>query len=232
MITYNEAKIKYEQYTKGAVGNKSLISFEDFCKEELNVEIKDLYAFISLDVESDGLWGNPFCIAVACYNIHGEELEAHTWCLHELDKNVKNDWVKENVLPNLDFSLQTNVVRHYYSKYKDMMRGFASFWEDRKSMITVWHMGHVVEANLFKELHTLGYIQDFDAPYCPVEVSAYLKVAGYSGDSVDSYARYRNIEIPGSTHDPLYDCRVAMAVYMDLSEKLEKVNSNTIGGIQ
>lgn len=218
MYTLSEAKKKYESYIETNKGNAGM-TLSQYCETFMNVKYEDLYAFISLDVESDGLWGKPFAISVVCYNVFGKELEAHTWSLRNLDSVVKNEWVRENVLPVLDFKPYQNVVRHFDDSYEHMMKNFAEFWLQHKDENAIWHMGHVVEANLFKELHNMNYIGDFDAPYCPIEVSGFLKYLRYPADSVDGFANYWGIKVEGSTHDPLYDARIAAKVFFYICEE-------------
>lgn len=62
-------------------------------------------------------------------------------------------------------------------------------------------MGHIVEANLFKELVSSGYIGEWDAPYTPIEVSALLAVCKYDMDSVDKLAELGLIEKPSESQN-------------------------------
>ena len=166
---------------------------------------------LSIDAETDGLWGNIFSIAGIVYNEKGEEIDKIL--LRLPNKVVKNEWVKENVLPELD------KVTH--SEYEKMMVDFANFYMKYKDEATVlWHMGHIVESHLFRELHRLELIGDWDAPYTPIEVSETLRIAGEKVDSVDDYAEKYSLEISdyGSTHNPLYDCEVAFKVWRHLEE--------------
>jgi hypothetical protein len=166
---------------------------------------------MSIDAETNGLWGNPFAIAAILYDEKGKELDKI--CLRLPNLFVTNDWVKLNVLPTL------NNFEVTHSVYEEMLKDFAVFYKKYKSQCQVlWHMGHIVEAHLFRELHRLGLIGDWDAPYVPIEVSAYLEQVGEPADSVDNYAKEHGIEIKdyGSTHNPLYDCEVAYKVYKNV----------------
>ncbi|MBD8045822.1 hypothetical protein [Clostridium faecium] len=109
-----------------------------------------------------------------------------------------------------------------HDTYEKMLKDFAIWYMNNKEGSEVlYHMGHVVEAFLFREMHDLGYIGDWDAPYTPIEVSELLRINGYSPDSVDTYIQENNISIKdyGTTHNPLYDCEAAAKVYFSLLKK-------------
>ena len=228
LLTTKKAREKYSQYSK-ATPNPD--SFEDWLNNVCHLTVDDLVAFVSLDVESDGLWGNPFAIGVACYNINKEEIKSYTWVMKDLDKVVTNPWVKENVLPNMDMtsklggyvtdSIVNNKIstptRYVCEDYEDLLSSFAyGFWFHAKDAQVIWHMGHIVEANLFKELRNHAFIGDFDAPYCPIELSVVLAHNGCEPDSVDKYIEDQPHLTPvGNTHDPLFDARAAAVVFFD-----------------
>lgn len=168
--------------------------------------------YLSLDAETDGLWGNPFAIGMIVYEtVEGKlrKIEETFWRLP--NEVVKSEWVITNVLPTLDFPVT-------HESYEEMLKDFSEKYMSKKNAAVVWHMGHIVEAYLFRELHRLGFIGDWDAPYVPIEVSALLAAVGEKADSVDSYVEKYNIEKPtGSTHNPLYDCEVTAKVFEHLS---------------
>lgn len=170
--------------------------------------------FMSIDAETDGLWGQPFAVAAVVYQVvEGVLVEQDRICLF-YGAEIKNTWVKENVLPALEME-PTN------SSYTTMLEEFAHFYMENKDATTLWHMGHIVEAYLFRELQSLALIGEWDAPYTPIEVATMLQLVGKDPSSVDTYARENNIVLPeGSTHNPLYDCIVAAKVF-------EHICSNT-----
>lgn len=227
LLTTKQARNMYNDYISKS---GSEVGFEDWLKSH-NTTIEDLIAFVSLDVESDGLWGKPFAIGAACYNINKDEIHSHTWVIKDLDSFVTNQWVKENVLPNLDMDSPfggfvtdvvddkkvTNPVRIECDDYEELLWSFANnFWNFVKDAQMLWHMGHIVEANLFKELHNHSLIGDFDAPYSPIEISVVLASKGYEPDSVDKYIEDQlHLKTVGNTHDPLYDARAAAIVFFD-----------------
>lgn len=168
---------------------------------------------LSVDAETDCLWGNPFWIAGIVYDEKGKEIDKINVAIK--NPKVKEEWVKENVLPELEKCTNVTLV----DNYETMLEKFAEFYNKYRDKSTVlWHMGHIVESYLFRELHRLELIGDWDAPYTPIEVSEILRQNNEDADSVDSYIEKNNISVNdyGSTHNPLYDCEVAAKVYFDL----------------
>jgi hypothetical protein len=109
-----------------------------------------------------------------------------------------------------------------YDSLDELLAAFGRWWMEHKEGATaLWHMGHVVEAGLFRLLVEGGHIGEWDAPYTPIEVAEHLRLAGFAPDSVDGYLEERGLEKPevaGGTHNPLYDCLVALEVYNDLQK--------------
>lgn len=183
---------------------------------------------MSIDAESNGLWGNAFAVAGIIYDSQtGEEVDKI--CLRLPSDAVTDSWVKENVLPTLNFPVthtgnvlfdtQIGKEKRLEKTYKEMLSDFSNWYKKYKDDSDVlWHMGHIVESHLFREMHKFGFIGDWDAPYVPIEVSVYLEMAGESADSVDSYAKKHNLDITdyGTTHNPLYDCEVAFKCYFHI----------------
>jgi hypothetical protein len=170
---------------------------------------------ISLDAETNSLWGTHFSVA-AIIAVDGKIIEEVTFLGRCPIEGEVNQWVKENVLPEME-AIPVN-----YNSQDEMLAAFGRWWMDHKEGATaLWHMGHVVEANLFRLLVERGYIGEWDAPYTPIEVAEHLRLAGFAPDSVDGYLEERGLEKPevaGGTHNPLYDCLVALEVYNDLQK--------------
>lgn len=169
---------------------------------------------MSIDAETDGLWGNPFAIGGVVYDEQGQEVDKIA--IRISDATVKNEWVKENVLP----ALASMPITH--SSYERMLKSFADWYLTYSEKCTIlYHMGHIVESHLFREMHRLGFIGDWDAPYFPIDVADHLFMAGERPESVDEYKHKYGIQVAdyGSTHNPLYDCEVSYRVYADLQNK-------------
>jgi len=168
---------------------------------------------VSIDVESNGLWGAAIAIATIVYDRQGKEIVRFIGRLP--DTEVTDDWVQENVLPKM-----TNIpVTH--DDYELLLVDFAAFYmanKDGADIIT--HVGFPVETKLFFDMHRLGYIDDWDAPYPLIDVSSLLKLVGANPVSVDRFAADHGIEVAvsGGTHNPIYDAALTAAVYQYLMD--------------
>ena len=169
---------------------------------------------ISIDAETNGLWGKPFAIAAIVYQ---EGIEIERVSFRCPIKGEINEWVEQNVLP------QMVEIPLTHKTLEEMYQAFAAWYmASKKDASILWHMGHVVEANIFRDLVSLKMIGEWDAPYTPIEVSMLLYAAGEAADSVDSYLQKYSIEKPtliGGTHNPLYDAEVAAKVFFHLQSK-------------
>lgn len=169
----------------------------------------------SVDAETEGLWGKIFAIAAIVYDTEGKEIEHF---IFRCSAEIKNEWVRENVLPAInDIPVSGN--------YNEMMTAFADFYKKHKDNADVlWHMGHIVEAELFRELYRNSLIGEWDAPYTPIELASVLEIFGEDPDSVDKYAQKEHLKIKeyGTTHNPLYDCEVAAKAYFHLILKISE----------
>ena len=170
---------------------------------------------ISLDAETNGLWGQPFAVAFITFSAEGVELDRATFRC-PIEGNV-NSWVESNVLPEMED------IKLTHDTYSSMLKAIGEWWLANKEGASVlWHMGHIVESHVFRELHRVGAIGDWDAPYTPIELSVLLESAGYPADSVDGYVVKKGLTLPnfkGGTHNPLYDAAAAASVYFDLRSK-------------
>lgn len=159
----------------------------------------------SLDAETNGLWGQAFSIGVVIYDTDTKNNE--NWVARCPISEPINQWVKENVLPQMEG------IQLTHNSYESMLKDFVSHYMANKENATVLvHMGLPVETRLFLDAHELGYLGDWDAPYPMVDCSAIPAI----GTSVDTYNNQHGIEIPsfdGGTHNPLYDAYAAAVAY-------------------
>lgn len=160
----------------------------------------------SFDAETNGLWGQAFAIAAVVLEEDGSTKEFLGRCPIQ---EPTNQWVAENVLPKM-----TDIPENYDS-YEEMLKAFTEFYlENKEGANVIVHMGVPVEARLFLDAHTLGYIGDWDAPYPLIDVSAIPEI----GTSVDAYNTAHNLakhipEMEGGTHNPLYDSYATLVAY-------------------
>lgn len=178
--------------------------------------MKKLKRIFSIDAETNGLWGNPFSVAGIVYDIdeNNNFTEIDRICLRLPNSFVTDSWVIENVLPTLNFKIT-------HIEYEKMLKDFADFYLKYKEATVIYHMGHIVETHLFRELHKIKAIGYWDAPYAPLEVAEYLRMVNKDSDSVDNYAEEFNLTTKeNNTHNPLYDCEVTAIVLEDILKKL------------
>lgn len=163
---------------------------------------------LSLDAESNGLWGQAFAIAGIVYDEAGNEVDRFAGQCSiegEIDK-----FVAENVLP------QMAGIELLFDSYQELLRAFFEWRAPHKAegVQELVHMGVPVESRLYMDAHSMGFIGDWDGPYPLLDVAAVPEI----GDSVDGYNRTHNCgpdpeEFEGGTHNPLYDSAAAYAAY-------------------
>jgi hypothetical protein len=174
----------------------------------------------SFDAETDGLWGQAFAIGALFYDERGNEVARFVGRLP--DTAVTNEWVRQNVLP------QMAGIPVTHEDYGDLLADFAKFYlAHKEGADVIVHMGYIVEAKVLRDMRELGIIGEWDGPFPLYDVSGNLQAAGADPTSVDKFAAEHGIEIAefvGGTHNPLYDSAVTAAVYRYLvgGEKEEK----------
>lgn len=162
----------------------------------------------SFDAETNGLWGCPFSIAALVLDEAGAEVARFVGrCPIE---GKTNEWVKDNVLPQLE-----NVPVSHES-YPQLLKAFAAFymqWKQGADVIA--HVALPVEAGVVRDMHDMGFIGDWDAPFPLIDVSGVLRGLGEDPLSVDSYLKKYELSVGdyATTHHPLYDSEVAAVVY-------------------
>lgn len=170
---------------------------------------------LSLDAETNGLWGGAFAIGAVIYKDGKEIRTFYGRCPIE---GEVNSWVEGNVLPQMVDMPETA------KNYVELLKQFADFYlAEKENADIIVHMGVPVEAKVFLDMHTLGIIGDWDAPYPLIDIAGNLLQAGFDPTSVDQYNKDHGITVPtpepGGTHNPLYDSRAAALCYIDLMKK-------------
>ena len=201
------------------------------------IKAKPINTFISVDVESNGLHGKPYAVAMVAYREGKRGTSIKLSCDPEwpLDK-----WLVDN--PHL---LKIDGATHFAS-YLEMMAVAAAFyceqapmlepeWEDHHSLFVypakmaknpwgglnyqtvpvLYHCGMVVEGGFFRELVAMGLIGEFDAPMAPIDVAEHLRCNGFDPHSVDTYLQRCGVApADGAAHDPEYDAVQAATAYL------------------
>lgn len=167
---------------------------------------------LSVDAETNGLWGQSFSIGAILMDKVTGTIEEQFIARCPICGCV-NDWVRDNVLPAMEGIVDT------HEDYPSMLKDFIVWYMERKDNADVIvHMGLPVEAKLFLDAHEFGFIKDFDGPYPLVDISAFPEI----NVSVDAYNEKHGIPIPeliGGTHNPLYDSITAAMAYNDIVNK-------------
>ena len=170
---------------------------------------------MSLAVESNGLWGKPISIGFTIEEKGHVLLKKEACFISETESY--SDWVIENVIK----PLKENTSVERLESYDKLLQWFANEYNNYKNNYrVVYHMGHIVESNLFKELINYNLIGEWDAPYTPIEISMLLEMNGFEPDSVDKLIELGLIERPlkSNTHQALYDVEVTGRAYWYLTK--------------
>jgi len=169
---------------------------------------------ISIDVESNGLYGQPFCVGAVEMDWGGRVLRGLiSRC--PLDE-VEDDWVKENVLPSLkEVSLcvadLSGLQDHFISWLKEVMNGYGE--SDRP--IVLVDAGFPVDCGfLYGAFRSIARSHEEDvqrySPYPVVDLSSILAARGIDPDvSRNEYASYLLGGRGMMKHHPLFDAEVS-----------------------
>lgn len=165
---------------------------------------------ISIDAESNGLYGQIFAIAASVYKDGKYDKVYIGRC--EINEPI-DPWVSKNVIPTLDKIPVTN--KSYESLLEDFINFYLNNYKNDTDIIV--HMGVPVEARLFIDANKFNLMEPFDGPYPLIDISAYPEI----GTSVDEYIKVNNITVPdvvgSATHNPVYDAMVACEAYIHYS---------------
>jgi hypothetical protein len=197
------------------------------CPDKFAIHPGAARSFISLDCESNGLWGKPYAVAMQVYR-NGQPTESI--CLSCGIEGELDGWLAQN--PHL-----VTVENSEVTTYAEMMRRSADFYSfhatrnDAGEVIEAWgkpdhnttpvlfHCGMVVEGGFFRTLLEMNLIGAFDAPMAPIEVADFLRSAGENPASVDGYCEKFGLpKAAGAIHNPMYDSVQAATAYLHLIE--------------
>lgn len=195
------------------------------CPSKFAVHPHASKSFISLDCETNGLWGKPYAVAMVVYR-NGQPTES--LCLSCPIEGELDGWLIVN--PHL-----VTVENSEVTTYAEMMRRAAEFYHfhscrnDAGEVVESWgnpdhnttpilfHCGMVVEGGFFRTLREMNLIGAFDAPMATIEVADFLRSAGENPASVDGYITKHGLPTAdGLTHNPLYDAKQAATAYLHL----------------
>ena len=102
---------------------------------------------MSLDVESNGLWGKLISIGFTIEEKGHVLLEKEACFISETESY--SEWVIENVIK----PLKENTSVERLESYEELLQWFANEYNNYKNNYrVVYHIGQIVEINLLKEL--------------------------------------------------------------------------------
>lgn len=194
---------------------------KDFHKGSNLQQYKLPLKILSVDAESNGLWGEIISIGFIAFD-NGNIIEEFE--VAYIDERIEySDWVKENVLPKIINNPKTIRANSYFEMLKIFAEKYNKYYKEEKFEV-LYHMGHIVESNVFKELRNYNLIGEWDAPYTPIEISNILWVLGFKPDSVDNLINNGLITRPEGLgeHSGVYDALVQGVVYFYLLNLLNK----------
>lgn len=170
-----------------------------------NMEMKKT---LSLDAETNGLWGKAFSIVGIVYDEAGKEIDRFIGRC-PIEEEI-NSWVRDNVLP------QMTGIEENLGSYEELLRAFFAWRAPYRAagVQELVHVGTPVETRLYIDAHSMNIIGDGDGPYPLLDPSSIPEI----GDSVNAYNDIYGISpdselYGGGTHNPFYDAAAAYVAY-------------------
>lgn len=166
---------------------------------------------LSVDVESNGLHGQPFAVGAVCTHDTGPADVYLARC--PIDGPV-DPWVAANVLPALDglpdrFACDDN-------PYASFLADFAAWYDDHQDgdPLVIAHVAAPVEARLFADMVRVLHRDPFSGPFPLHDVADLLWAVGADPLNAEAYAADHGLDVGAgfaglAAHNPLYDARVA-----------------------
>ena len=176
----------------------------------------------SFDVESNGLYGFAFAIAVTVRE-NGREVASFQGRIP--DSFVTDEWVKQNIL--LPGALDDMPITHATSE--ELEEAFWMFWMLHRgdgrhpSIIPIAHCGHPVETGLFQRCVVRKLQERKFLPAFPLhELETILLAVGEYPIGAEDYAHKHGIAIPfaGVEHHPMFDAVVTAVVWEHACKRL------------
>ena len=127
--------------------------------------------YFSFDVETDGLYGEPFAIAAVVMNEEGRELDR--FCEKCVAPGVEDPWTRENCLPYLteipDCESRAALRRHFWAFYSRY----------REECVIVADVPYPVEAGLLRRCVEENLEErKFQGPFPLIDVASVLFAKG------------------------------------------------------
>jgi hypothetical protein len=169
---------------------------------------------IVLDCEAPHLEAPAFAAAAIVHD-YATSRVTHTWVARCPPTEEYSPWVREHVLPVLD--APGTGIPTTLADYPDLLGAWREFYADyHKTHEVLVHVGWPAETRFLSDAHQ-GLVMGA-GPYPLLDVATSLADAGRDPLSVHTYLWNRGIQIHGTPHHPLYDCRATLAAWLDLAD--------------
>lgn len=156
----------------------------------------------SFDVETDGLYGDGFAVGAVVFE-NGVEVARFSGIAEQ--EKVKNEWVKENVLPHLSSLPQ-------FESKKELRDSFWEFWMQHKDgAVCIGDFGSPVESYWFRQCVEDDLdARQWDGPYPLHEVGTLLLAKGIDPD----INRIQFSGYEGVAHNPVDDAIASVLTWI------------------
>lgn len=177
------------------------------------------HRIFSVDAETNGLYGDPFVIAVVS---RGCGKPTATFLARCKTPDDIDPWVQREVIPNISHIPQTHETMN------DMLEDFWKFYRQEATsfgddLMCVAHCAAPVETNIFRNCVKQNISErEFQAPFPLHDLGTMLLLAGEDPRNSRAYFDKFSLNIPveNNSHDPLSDAWVCMVVAEDLLSKM------------
>lgn len=177
--------------------------------------------YMVVDVESNGLYGQPF---IVCFYLNNKSVKKErdkiTSFRCEIEGTV-DPWIANNIIPvNQDIPVDCK-------SYSELLQKCYDFWIKHKESYpkVVSHMAYPVETNFFREMITKNSSEIFYDEIYPgfYDLWMLLKLYGETGDSVTSFLKKHNAMKNYMVHNCVDDCIAEAKAYEILKTKFQEV---------
>lgn len=171
------------------------------------------------DVESIGLYGEPFAFSWVVADMEGKELEHGTLsCPHETAKGLddEREWLAKNVFPKLTHTPDCKNPQDLYQKVYEVWKRVN---EQYKPLLAFADCAYPVESNFFFNMMKADESnRRFTGPYPLHELQTALSIANIERKN------FPRLESELPEHNPLNDARYSLRLF----SKAWKIN-HTLG---
>lgn len=175
---------------------------------------------LTFDVESLGLYGEPFAVGAVIHNHSGEEIATlFEHCPHTATKESslpltdprnRSEWIQKNVVPVLNTAPTCSSPREIRDKFWKFYREWVTFAKNSKiELDIVVDAGYPVESSFLRECINDSFEErQWEGPYPLHEVQTAIKLARYTKE---------NERLPSEepAHHPLSDARQSARIWRE-----------------